>query len=38
LAEERWTSPSVGLVRRVFPMYPLTVEGVARMSRDLARA
>ncbi len=35
--EGRWESPSVRLVRRLFEMYPLTVEGVGRLSKDLAR-
>ncbi len=31
-----WAAPSVGIVARVFPMYPLTVAGVARLAKDLS--
>jgi hypothetical protein len=37
MQERWWSSPSVEIVHRVFPMYPLTVDGVARLSKDLAR-
>jgi uncharacterized protein with von Willebrand factor type A (vWA) domain len=37
MREGLWSAPSVRLVRRIFPMYPLTVDGVARLSKDLAR-
>lgn len=36
MPERSWGAPSVGIVRRVFPMYPLTVEGVERLADDLA--
>jgi uncharacterized protein with von Willebrand factor type A (vWA) domain len=29
-----WNAPSIRLIREIFPMYPLTVQGV----EDLARA
>ena len=29
-------APSIRIVRRVFPMYPLTVDGVARLARGLS--
>jgi uncharacterized protein with von Willebrand factor type A (vWA) domain len=38
MPEESWSAPSISLVRRVFPMYPLTVQGVDALARDLARA
>jgi uncharacterized protein len=34
--ERSWNAPSIRLVREVFPMYPLTVEGVERLADDLA--
>jgi len=37
MQERWWSSPSVEIVHRVFPMYPLTVDGVERLSKDLAR-
>jgi uncharacterized protein with von Willebrand factor type A (vWA) domain len=37
MAEESWDAPSIRIVRRIFPMYPLTVAGVERLARDLAR-
>lgn len=33
---EHWRAPSIQLVRRVFPMYPLTLAGVARLAKDLS--
>jgi uncharacterized protein with von Willebrand factor type A (vWA) domain len=30
-----WGAPSVQIIRRFFPMYPLTVEGVAALASDL---
>ena len=38
LPEQAWAAPSVRIVRRVLPMYPLTVEGVERLARDLSTA
>ncbi len=32
-----WDAPSVKLIRRIFPMYPLTVQGVEELARDLSR-
>ena len=37
MAEESWGAPSIRLIRRIFPMYPLTVQGVEQLARDLAR-
>jgi uncharacterized protein with von Willebrand factor type A (vWA) domain len=37
MPEGSWTAPSIRIVRRVFPMYPLTVQGVDELARDLAR-
>ncbi len=34
--ERWWASPSVQLIGRLFPMYPLTVEGVERLAKDLS--
>ncbi len=36
MPERAWVAPSVGIVARVFPMYPLTVAGVARLAKDLS--
>ncbi len=30
-----WSAPSVRMIRDVFPMYPLTIEGVERLAEDL---
>jgi len=35
--ESVWDESSVAIVRRIFPMYPLTVEGVAALAKDLAK-
>jgi len=32
-----WSSPSVRLVREIFPMYPLTIHGVEELAKDLSR-
>lgn len=34
--ERWWGAPSIGIVGRLFPMYPLTVQGVERLARELA--
>ncbi len=31
-----WSAPSVRLIRETFPMYPLTVQGVEDLARDLS--
>jgi uncharacterized protein with von Willebrand factor type A (vWA) domain len=31
-----WSAPSIRLIREVFPMYPLTVEGVEELAKDLS--
>jgi len=36
--ESYWGAPSVQIVRRFFPMYPLTVEGVAALAADLGQS
>ena len=36
MTERAWHAPSVRILREVFPMYPLTVEGVAKLALDLA--
>jgi hypothetical protein len=36
MPEGSWRAPSIQIVRRVVPMYPLTVDGVARLARDLS--
>ncbi len=36
MAEEGWGAPSVRIVRQVFPMYPLTLDGVERLAKDLS--
>jgi uncharacterized protein with von Willebrand factor type A (vWA) domain len=35
VAVTSWSAPSVQIVRRVFPMYPLSVEGVEELARAL---
>ena len=35
MPERWWNSPSLELIRRAFPMYPLTLEGMDRATRDL---
>jgi uncharacterized protein with von Willebrand factor type A (vWA) domain len=35
--ERWWAAPSVRIIRRVFAMYPLTIEGVERLATDLSR-
>ncbi|MDD5308852.1 MAG: VWA domain-containing protein [Deltaproteobacteria bacterium] len=37
MPESWWDATSVRIVRKVFPMYPLTVEGVARLAEDLGQ-
>jgi uncharacterized protein with von Willebrand factor type A (vWA) domain len=37
MSESYWGAPSVQIVRRFFPMYPLTVEGVAALASDLGQ-
>jgi uncharacterized protein with von Willebrand factor type A (vWA) domain len=37
MPERWWSSPSVQLVNRIFEMYPLTVDGVARLSKELSK-
>lgn len=34
--ERWWTAPSIRIVEQFFPMYPLTVEGVDRLAKDLS--
>ena len=36
MAEASWDAPSIRLIRRIFPMYPLTVQGVEDLASDLA--
>jgi len=36
MQKESWSAPSIRLIRQVFPMYPLTVEGVGELAADLA--
>jgi hypothetical protein len=35
--ERMWNAPSVRMIQELFPMYPLTVDGVDSLARDLAR-
>ena len=37
MRERLWEAPSVTIVRNVFPMYPLSVAGVAELAAELAR-
>jgi len=36
MAEDSWDAPSTRLIRRIFPMYPLTVQGVEKLAKDMA--
>jgi len=36
MVEDSWDAPSTRLIRRIFPMYPLTVHGVEELAKDLA--
>jgi len=36
MQKSSWSAPSIRLVRQIFPMYPLTVQGVEELARDLA--
>jgi uncharacterized protein with von Willebrand factor type A (vWA) domain len=35
MGERMWHAPSVRMIRRLFPMFPLTVEGVDTLAREL---
>jgi hypothetical protein len=35
MGERMWHAPSVRMIRRLFPMYPLTVEGVDALTCEL---
>jgi hypothetical protein len=37
MEERMWIAPSVRMIRQLFAMYPLTVDGVESLARDLAR-
>ena len=37
MGKETWSAPSVRLIREVFPMYPLTVQGVEELAKDLSK-
>ncbi len=36
MQQDSWSAPSIRLIRQVFPMYPLTVQGVEELAGDLA--
>lgn len=36
MQQSSWSAPSIRLIRQVFPMYPLTVQGVEELAGDLA--
>jgi uncharacterized protein with von Willebrand factor type A (vWA) domain len=36
MPDRMWSAPSIAMIRRLFPMYPLTVEGVDRLAHDLS--
>ena len=38
MKKSSWSAPSVRLIRRIFPMYQLTVQGVEELATDLARS
>jgi uncharacterized protein with von Willebrand factor type A (vWA) domain len=37
MGQTAWSAPSVRLIREIFPMYPLTVQGVEELAKDLSR-
>jgi uncharacterized protein with von Willebrand factor type A (vWA) domain len=37
MGKESWSAPSIRLIREIFPMYPLTVQGVDELAKDLAK-
>jgi uncharacterized protein with von Willebrand factor type A (vWA) domain len=37
MRRESWSAPSIRLIRGIFPMYPLTVQGVDELAKDLAK-
>ena len=37
MQKDSWSAPSIRLIKRIFPMYPLTVQGVEELARDLSR-
>ena len=36
MERRHWSAPSTRLIREIFPMYPLTVQGVEDLARDLS--
>ena len=36
MQQTSWSAPSTRLIREIFPMYPLTVQGVEELAGDLA--
>ena len=32
-----WSAPSIRLIREIFPMYALTVQGVEELAKDLSK-
>ena len=36
MQQDSWSAPSIRLIRQIFPMYPLTVQGVEELAGDLA--
>ena len=37
MREESWSAPSKRIIRRIFDMYPLTVQGVEELARELSQ-
>jgi len=37
MGKESWSAPSIRLIREIFPMYPLTVQGVEDLAKDLSK-
>lgn len=37
MREDSWSAPSTRIIRRIFEMYPLTVQGVEELARDLSQ-
>ena len=37
MGQTAWSAPSVPLIREIFPMSPLTVQGLEELAKDLSR-
>ncbi len=37
MGKSAWSAPSIRLIREIFNMYPLTVQGVEELAKDLSK-